>query len=662
MPSFQLLPHQTNTSIQKRAAQKESEEKATTRLHITPLDQSLLRAYLSENLLSQATNISYHSIQAFPEKSYGFVELPAMEAEKLKKKFNGSILKDTRVNIEEARPEKKQRKREQEIIEADASDKKKDKKSKKRKREEGVLQGVELEEGRKVKRGWTEPEETTKHKDKKRKLKDKEKESRKEKKREKSKYTDEPEVLFKAKVPSNRQEISDKDGEKKKKKKKKSKAEQTIVHEFSKTKKHKSSAAESSTKLDGDVSHFEEGVGWIDTDGEVVEPQPKKDKKRKKNKDTSEKLPSLDTKPTVNKAERSAEKPRPSSSGSVIPANLRSPGFQLRGELDRALAGAQYAERDDDKFNGEEPRDSVTSTDKEASPGGQSVSKVDEHDAGYMGTALSFDNTQIDQDTSTTKREHADNASPSGNTSVGQEITNSEVSENAPNQSEPNAISIDPTTLAGTSQDMPKPTTERTLSQPLPTPNTDTSPSPTKPKDVHPLEALYKRPGPSALSPNKKPTPIQTNFTFFGTDEAEAGDTIGDLPNVPNTPFTRQDLEFRGLRSAAPTPDTAAIGKRFSLPWAANQSESSEEDEGEGQEDVDMKDVDGEGGGKDVALGTGDVANGKAAGKQEKEESEFAKIFWESRGETNREWKKSRRVAMKEKRHQENRRLNRRVV
>jgi len=46
----------------------------------------------------------------------------------------------------------------------------------------------------------------------------------------------------------------------------------------------------------------------------------------------------------------------------------------------------------------------------------------------------------------------------------------------------------------------------------------------------------------------------------------------------------------------------------------------------------------------------------------QKEESPFAKWFWENRGENNRTWKRMRREAMRDKRKRENRRIGRRIV
>ena len=78
-----------------------------TRLYISPFTPELLPIVLAPSVLPTASNISFHSLQTFPERNYGFVDLPAMEATKVKKKLHGSILKGSKVKVEEARAEAK---------------------------------------------------------------------------------------------------------------------------------------------------------------------------------------------------------------------------------------------------------------------------------------------------------------------------------------------------------------------------------------------------------------------------------------------------------------------------------------------------------------------------------------------------------------------------
>lgn len=81
----------------------------TTRLHITPLNPDLLPIILGPSLLKSAANISFNTIPTFPENNYGYIDLPVMDAERVKKKVNGAILKGKKIKIEEARPNKRRR-------------------------------------------------------------------------------------------------------------------------------------------------------------------------------------------------------------------------------------------------------------------------------------------------------------------------------------------------------------------------------------------------------------------------------------------------------------------------------------------------------------------------------------------------------------------------
>ena len=74
------------------------------RLHITPLNPQLLPVVLPPSVLQQSSNISFHTIQTVPDKNYGFVDLPELEAAKIKKKLHGSLLKGFKMRVEEARP------------------------------------------------------------------------------------------------------------------------------------------------------------------------------------------------------------------------------------------------------------------------------------------------------------------------------------------------------------------------------------------------------------------------------------------------------------------------------------------------------------------------------------------------------------------------------
>ena len=75
------------TTVDGAAQTPQEEVEKTIRLHITPFTPALCKVYLAPSILPLAKNISYHAVQTFPEKGFGYVELPAMEAQKLKKKL-----------------------------------------------------------------------------------------------------------------------------------------------------------------------------------------------------------------------------------------------------------------------------------------------------------------------------------------------------------------------------------------------------------------------------------------------------------------------------------------------------------------------------------------------------------------------------------------------
>lgn len=577
------------------------------RLHITPFSPALLKAYLGPSVLPLAKNVSYHHVETFPEKGFGYIELPTMEAQKLKKKLNGSILKGSKVKIEEAKPEK----RKAVIEEAEAAkenDERPSKRTKKAKKEQGVLEGVELEEGRKVKRGWTEPAGKGK-KDKKEKNDKKDSKT----KQKDSKYTKEPEMLFKAKLtPVAATEVAlkekkDKKDKKDGKKEKKSKSKrEVVVHEFENNKKEPSFLRSSKvSKEKKPAVEYIDGKGWVDEDGNVVEAETGKVRNRR----ILELVDSVPPQPSTEKKMSVTPEPTPS------PKTMTKARPTQKIKTKKAVTPTPSAESDADDS-------SVVSSSSEE---GASESK-DEPDVQATGS----------------------------------------------------------------------------------TPQIDVVPSsPEEKKEVHPLEALFKRPKPPPLTspgastptsaPSKNLAPINTSFSFFDNENSEPVDVdLGVSENAPVTPYTQRDLEWRGLRSAAPTPDTAAIGRRFSFPWRkgsqevddntddldddieagkqlsnntrANSSvthlpglveEDEEEDETESNKNQDDEESDVDVG-AEAKSGPRTRSSSKKARDDEKgetEESEFGKWFWENRGENNRAWKKRRRDTMKAKRLRDNKKI-----
>lgn len=571
-----------------QAENQEAAEPKTVRLHITPLKPELLKVYLAPSVLPLARNVSYHTVETFPEKGFGYVELPEPEVQKIRKKLNGTTLKGSKVRIEMAKPEKRKAREEADAEDKPAKRSKKDKKDKKEKREKrkrspGVFDGVELPDDRKVKRGWTEPVTAkSKTKDK------KDKKSKDDKHQSKpSKYTKEPELLFKAKlepVAATEHTRKEKKKDKKDKKERKTKTKEVIVHEFEKNTKTPSFLKAAKVSMKPPVDYVD-GVGWVDEDGAVVEPETKKAAH-------SRVLQLVDGQPL--------KEPPPTDS-----------------------QGRPIVKKD-------APKPAQKPKKKKATPPPESSSES-ELDEESSVVSSSSEDEDSSSDSSSDEDDESERPSASPIPSLAQTKAAPKSSQSAAPTSAPTASTV------------------------------------TESKEVHPLEALFKRAPPPSLSTPTKPPPINTSFSFFdnettsppATGEA-GGEPVGEPIDAPTTPFTQRDLEWRGLRSAAPTPDTAAIGRRFSFDWRKGSQEAEDDDEELSDGGIEA--------GRQLDLNTkansqalADVQevdeNGEGATESKQEESEFRKWFWENRGDINRAWKKRRREALKAKRHADNRKM-----
>ncbi|KAJ6109731.1 hypothetical protein N7486_001966 [Penicillium sp. IBT 16267x] len=506
------------------------------RLHISPFTPDILPAVLPASIRATATDISYHTISTFPENSYGYVTLPRMDAEKIKKKLNGSILKGKKFKVDTARPSK--RPLEKEDTEPEAPKEKK--KSKKSKSKDETLDGFELPSDRKVKRGWTEPKTA---KDKRKYEKKKSKDDKKEKLQPKSKYTEKAECLFRTKIPPNR--ASDAATGDKKAKKKQTGSE-SVVHEFAKATTYPSflrSSGDDTAK----TATFDEEKGWVDTTGNVKEP-------------VSEKARKKDYRP-----------------GKVPGAKEKRPVRKIPVESPKAKT--------------QDPESSAESEDWTSSSGSSNESSDSESESEASSSDES-DSEPAVEETIPTEKDSSPESTKENDATMTTDETNPELA------SEP----------AQDAEDLPQ-----------------------EPKEVHPLEALFKRSAP-AESEEQAPQTTEAGFSFFGNnDDIESEEESGNPePQTPFTPFANRDLQDRGMRSAAPTPDTAAASRH--MQW---------------DEDEDMED-------EAITIDT-PVSKSRTEGSGDKDETEFAKWFWENRGDNNRAWKKRRRDAAKEQRQRENR-------
>ena len=472
------------------------------RLHITPLNPDLVKAVVGTHLLDSLSNLSYHKIATFPENNYGYLEVPRMEGEKLKKKLNGAILKGQKIKIEEARPNKRRRLETSEDKEDEANTPKLARKGKK---ERNVLAGRDLSPGRKVKRGWTERKsakssKTTKDKSSSRS----------------SKYTDKEEILFRTNVPPNKVDAAK--ITKEKRKSKKNNHGRQVVHEFEKSQTQPSFLKQDvGLGITGNLQYIE-GQGWIDEAGHTVEEESERVSRK-----------------------REATKSRTRSKR------------KLADEADPAPSTFKCEEEQADGDGGKE----VTN-----------VTNVEDNETSSSGSSLDSD------------------ADPSAKQS----------------ESALSALASDEQVFLGRAE-------------------------------VHPLEALFKKPQKPGSQDIAKPSlEISTGFSFFDAGE---GDDLEDEPTIPLTPFSSQEFRSRGLRSAAPTPDTA-FPSRFNSYGSSGLpgDEDMEEDDGLVADVV--------------------IPKGTSAGTSSRSQSDFEKKFWENRAENNRAWKLRRRTVLKEKRQREN--------
>lgn len=485
------------------------------RLHISPFNSSLLDKIIAPSLKPLASGISFHSIQTFPERDFGYVELPTMEAQKLKKKLNGSTLKGTKVKIEDAKPEKKRKSDDEEGTGSHKKARKLPRKQKGWPNGTGLpndFSGHELGRGRHVKRGWSETTDNGKDP-----VEEEEDEGKADGERT---NLDSKKLRFKTTLPpttsTNEIQKSGKSN-KKDKKQKGNNNQKVVVEEFGKKRK----LPQTPIKPEGPgfgALNYEDGKGWVNEFGDVIE------------------------------AERSSK--QRTSAGSDQGPERRISAIESREVAD--LPPLQDSVRSDDNDDDNEDNE---------------------------------DNMAVDE----------------------------------------------------AAQDEP------------------TATEPEKEKEVHPLEALFKRPTTRASETASKPRPkpINTSFSFFDAEAAAEDQEMEGESMPPQTPHTKRDLEWRSIRSAAPTPDTAAIGRKFSFPGFGGSDKDDDE------ADIDETVEEEINGAKRASM---DVDEAAVTAEHGTEESAFRKWFYENRGDFNRGWKKRRRDEKKIERQRENRRVTRRVA
>ncbi|CAK7232981.1 hypothetical protein SEUCBS140593_008447 [Sporothrix eucalyptigena] len=582
-----------------------------TRLHITPFDADLLSVVVPASARPDARNVSFHNLQTFPEKRYGFVDLPTETAERLRRKLNGAVLKGVKLRIEPARqtPQdneaaamakdkkdgRKELTAEEQKLKDDARAARREKKrAEKERAKKGKLQssheevvGVQLEPGRQVKRGWTVPDApeekksgwTTKDKSK---TKDK-KEDKKKRTGERSEYTEGPECLFKTILPANKapKKNNTNDGDElderalKRKRKEEKKAREVVVHEFAHWQRIPTFLASASGGSSSANLEYVEGKGWVDeSTGEVVQP---------------------------------LKSTRPVAVTGLITKEAQ---LAKRAKLDAAAAARAKAEKE--AAQEEESETSDSGSDTSSSEDTSSDEEEDESE-----------DEKVDEDKPLPSAEADEHQQPSSPT--------------RPRSSGSANLTI---------KIPPPPSFGQTPSTPAPKPK----------KEVHPLEALYKRAKPEGDKEDKKTTKSTTEtaadqpFSFFGglnnddiEEEEDAMDVVApenavaddaDALQPPMTPFGRAEFEWRNVRSAAPTPDTAHPNRMSNFKWPTPGGYDEEDDDEEDEEE------------------DNDEKAGEKSGKPG--EGDFQSWFWDNRGDLNRSWKRRRKTAAKDKRYRDN--------
>ncbi|KAF7913838.1 uncharacterized protein EAF01_000244 [Botrytis porri] len=612
-----------------------------TRLHITPLNPNLLTTIIPPSILPNAKNISYHTLETFQDRPYGFVDLPIMDAEKLKKKLHGSILKGSKIRIETARPAKDL----SSVNEPEPAPKRQREKketSKKRKRGEETIPAVVIGD-RKVKRGWTTtPTDLVKAK----------RESKELKNVVKSKYTTNEECLFKTILPPNvAAHTKATSGEKSSRRSKKGRG--TVVHEFAKSTKYATFLRSSNegTKSKPAVE-FVDGKGWVDEDGNVIEEVVKRVRKSQKPPKVEELAPEKAMgKDSGSGSDQDKSSGEDSSSDESDFEERAMKKVRQAAEVESGSSSDSESSADEDEYIKPQSKSEdivMTEAVKEALEVPTEAEKPSDTESSSAEEVEHIN--PIQPEVSKAEAESEDDASSSGS----DKSSDSESSDSSGSDSEDedkSSIAASPENRStSTPSTMPPPTSPETktarpqsssgLSITIPSPIVHSTPIPTQ---VHPLEALYKRskPNPNSNSDEPKPETKSTSFSFFGADDEDSD--IGEEPNqIPLTPFTQRDFESRGLRSSAPTPDTAYANKRFV--WPGGKDNDDDNDEGNSPTPKDSVS------GKIIF---------KEKESEEAPESDFQKWFYEHRGENTRGWKKRRKAVAKEQRHRENKKRSR---
>jgi len=534
------IPHQDSKKHQSKkqkvvAAALTPDASGSVRLHITPLTRETAPTIVPKTDIS---TISFHSVATFPEKSYAYVDLPVEDAEKVMKKYNGTVFRGVKMNVEQARkPKERKDEQDEEVVVDDKKETKSKKKEKKDRSKEDtgeskeerkkrrkmkkdedrrVLSGVELPEGRQVQRGWTKDTKST------------------------SKNQTKPECMFKVIIPPvvatrnssspslspTVSKISDK---KKNKKVKGAQKNQVVVKEFeNSTKFPQFLKMNNEAPSQKPAVEYIEEKGWVDEDGAVVD-----DRGVEKRKKQAERLESLEAE------DKQSEKDEVETG-----LDSTSDDTSSNNDSSSSVGEVPHAKSDSTSHQSEETSDSNTSSE---------LNSETEDSASHVTIPEVMPQSVKSEIIITSKIQ--EDTSEQESSSEEEQAEHGEVEIEGTKDNEKDNTSEDSSTTSSSKSETES--VDEVVSQ-------EEATEDVKMPEAKPVtEAKANIEGLSAMFKPSVSAQVESSSVFkFFPDQAEDDDEDEEMDDIvpePATPMTPHD---KRRRSAAPTPDTA-VASRF---------------------------------------------------------------------------------------------------
>lgn len=663
------------------------DEASYIRLHITPFTSSLLKILLPTSLQAKVRNISYHAIQTFPEHTYGYLELPRCDAERMKKKLQGCIVQGHKIRIETARP------RRQSAIDSEPSPLPVLQTNGRKKRTRDEIPGVDIGD-RHVKRGWTTPA----HEIKKATIK------LLPKTVVRSKYTNRPECLFKTTLPANHAYHNRAIG--KMAQGKRRNENETMVHEFANTTKYATFLRDRDAgNTSNPVTEYVKGKGWIDENGSIIEEDKisKRPTREPSNFCTRQSPKSLSVPRELVDENRSSDDYSSSGedcyeSSHVDSLEKRLDEMELDAQIpiketvndvmyksssltssssisSSSMDGSQSPSSSSESSSLSESSDSNSDSDSESDLNHEVLSDENKQfqNRNSVPSINSFSSSLSPSSTSSTPSGTlSDEEEENKDEGIGKE--NEEEDEDEEGDEDEDDEEVEEESDDDDSDELDKDDGDELIAgdeKLLQLENKNLSGDFThskisakgqlsikapsdchgRLKAIHPLELLYKNRA-TSQEQDMVTDRSKNNFAFFPAD-GERQDDIDPSSPIPSrnsiasplTPFTQQYIERRTVRSPAPTPDTAHLYRH--IDWPTDDDENLEKSNSIGSKDR-MP-------GPEVN-GTNHATSSVMPESEPTEKpSEFENWFWKNQGKINRTWKQRRKIVLKEHRQRDNR-------